>query len=112
MAVKVTSGDLIHKVIFKQPTSSLNEQFEKEITYTDAITTRAAVLRFNQYRTTEANATLLMGARDFYIRHSIERESIDKRWLIHYRGKDWVIHEIEPIEEKEMFIRFTAKAKE
>lgn len=112
MAVKITSGDLIHKVVFKQPTSSLNEQRESEITYADAITTMAAVMKFNQYRTTEANATLLIGALDFYIRHTSDREEIGKRWLIGYKGKDYVIHQIELIEQKEMFIRFTAKAKE
>lgn len=112
MAVKINSGDLIHKVVFKQPASSLNDQFESEVTYSDAITTMAAVLKFNVHRTTEANATLLIGSLDFYVRYTSDRSAINKRWLINYRGKDYVIHEIEPIEQKEMFIRFTAKAKE
>lgn len=108
----ITSGELRHKVIFKEPASSLNDQFEKELTYSDAITTVAAIKNFNQHRTTEANATLLIGALDFYIRYSSARSAISKRWLINYKAKDYVIHEIELIDQKEMFIRFTAKVKE
>lgn len=112
MAVKITSGDLIHKVVFKQPTSSLNDEGGSGKTFADAITTMAAVMRFNQYRTTEANATNLIGALDFHVRYTSDRSEINKAWLISYKGKDYVIHQIELIEQKEMFIRFTAKAKE
>lgn len=111
MAVKITSGDLIHKVVFKQPTSSLNTEFEKELTYADAITTMAAVMKFNQYRTTEANASLLIGALDFYVRYTTANSAIGKEWLINYRSQDYVVHEIEMIDQKQMFIRFTAKTK-
>jgi hypothetical protein len=37
MAVEITSGDLKHKVVFKQPASSLNDEGGKETTYTNAI---------------------------------------------------------------------------
>jgi SPP1 family predicted phage head-tail adaptor len=110
MAVVITSGDLRHKVVFKQPSSLKNDEGGKAITHVDAITTWAKVDKFNQYRKTESNATVLTGALDFYIRHSIERESIAKDWLIRYNGKDYTIHEIERIDQKEVFIRFTAKA--
>lgn len=109
MAVKITAGDIIHPVVFKQPTSSLNDQYEEEKTYADQITTMAAVRRFNHHRTTEANATVLIGALDFYIRHSTAREAIAKDWLISYRGDNYTIHEID---QKEMFIRFTAKRRD
>lgn len=111
MAVEITSGKLKHKIVFKQPSSSLNDEGGKENTYTDQITTRAQVERFNQYRTTE-DATTLIGALDFYVRYSVDRSAINKTWLIEYRGKDYTIHLIEPIEQKENFLRFTAKAKE
>lgn len=108
----IAAGELTKKVVFKQPTSSLNNQKEKIITYSDSITTFAKVDRFNQYRTTEAEASTLIGALDFYVRYSVERSAINKNWLITYSGKDYTIHKIELIEQKQMFIRFTAKAKE
>jgi SPP1 family predicted phage head-tail adaptor len=112
MAVEVTSGELRHKVVFKQPASSLNSQKERVTTYTDAISTWAKVEKFNQYRTTEANASTLIGALDFYVRYSVERSGITKDWLIGYNGKDYTIHQIELIEQKENFLRFTAKVRE
>lgn len=111
MTVEITSGELRHKVVFKQPASSLNDEGGRENTYTDEITTWAKVVRFNQYRTTEAEATALIGALDFYVRYSVDRSAINKNWLISYKGQDYTIHQIEPIEQKEMFLRFTAKAK-
>lgn len=115
MAVKITSGDLKHKVVFKQPTSSLNDQKEKVKSYSVSITTWAAIKRFNKNRTTEAHADSLIGAIEFYIRSSSDRQSITKEWLINWGSRDFVIHEIEPVEmsdTKEMFLRFTAKTKE
>jgi SPP1 family predicted phage head-tail adaptor len=111
MAVEITSGDLKHKVVFKQPASSLNSQKEKVITYSDTIITWAKVEKFNQYRTTEAESAALIGALDFYIRYTVERSAISKNWLIEYKGKDYTIHQIEPMWQKEMFIRFTAKVR-
>ena len=111
MAVEITSGQLKHKVVFKQPISSLNEQKEKTITYSDSILTWAKVERFNQYRTTEAEAATLIGSLDFYIRYSSDREAITKEWLLNYKGQDYTIHQIELIEQKGKFIRFTAKAR-
>lgn len=113
MALKINSGDLRQKVVFKQPTSSLNAQKEKTVSYTEQITTWAKVEKFSEYRTPEANVPVLIGSLDFYIRYSAERSAITKDWLIEYKGKDYVIHQIEPIDQdREMFIRFTAKAKE
>jgi SPP1 family predicted phage head-tail adaptor len=112
MAVEITSGDLKHKVVFKQPASSLNDEGGKETTYTNAILTWAKVEKFNQYRTTEGDATALVGSLDFYVRYNVERSVINKDWLISYNGKDYTIHQIEPIEQKQMFIRFTAKLSE
>lgn len=112
MAVEITSGDLKHKVVFKQPASSLNNEGGRVTTYTDAITTWAKVEKFNQYRTTEGDATALIGALDFYVRYSAERSAISKKWLIEYQGKDYTIHQIELMWQKQMFIRFTAKLSE
>lgn len=115
MAVKITSGDLKHKVVFKQPTSSLNDEREKVLSYSPQITTWAALKRFNKNRTTEAHATDLIGSIEFYIRSSTDRKLITKDWLITMDSKDFVIHEIEPVDvsdTKERFIRFTAKTKE
>ena len=115
MAVNIKSGDLNQKVVFKQPTSSLNDQKEKTVSYSSQIITWAAVKRFNKNRTTEAHADALIGSLDFYVRYSVDRAAITKAWLINYRNADFVIQEIEPVEiseTKERFLRFTAKTKE
>jgi SPP1 family predicted phage head-tail adaptor len=114
MAVNKTipAGLLNKPITFKQPTSSLNDEGGKENTFTDYLSTRAFVDSFNQYRTTEAEAVTLIGALDFYIRYASDREAINKDYLITYRGQDYTIHKIERIEQKEKFLRFTAKAKE
>jgi SPP1 family predicted phage head-tail adaptor len=114
MAVDRTiPAGLINKpVTFKQPVSSLNDEGGKEVTFTDAISTRAFVDRFNQYRANEVEAVALIGALDFYIRWAASREAITKDWLINYKGSDYTIHQIEQINQKQKFIRFTAKAKE
>lgn len=114
MAVDITiPAGLINKLVtFKQPASSLNDEGGKEKTYSDFITTRAYVTDFNQYRTTEAEAVVLIGALDFYVRWSAQRETITKDWLISYRSQDYIIHQIERIDQKDRFIRFTAKVKD
>lgn len=115
MAVKITSGDLKHKVVFKQPTSSLNDQKEKVVSCTPAINTWAAIRRFNKNRTTEAHADVLIGSLEFYVRSSTDRKLITEEWLLYHDSKDYTIHQIEPVEmsdTKETFIRFTAKAKQ
>ena len=106
----IHSGELKHKIVFKKPTSSLNDEAGPEVTYTDEITTFAAVKTFNQYRATEANVTSLIGSLDFYVRHATAREAINKDWLIVYRGGEYVIHQIERVQQESEWIRFTAKS--
>lgn len=113
MAVTQTiPAGLINKsVIFKQPTSSLNDEGGQEVSYSTGFETRAYVTRFNQFRGTEANVTALIGALDFNIRYREAAEEVNKDWLIEYKGFDYVIHEIEPLDQENRFIRFTAKSK-
>lgn len=112
MAVsKVDAGDLNRRVVFKQPTSSLNDEGGTEITYAAAFETWANVKKFNQYRTTEAGADVLIGSLDFTIRWSGAREAITKDWLIEYDGEDYVIHQIEHLDQDQRFIRFTARSR-
>jgi SPP1 family predicted phage head-tail adaptor len=114
MATQTTipAGMINKPVVFKQPSSLKNDEGGIEKTFTDAIETRAFVDRFNQYRTTEAEAVTLIGALDFYVRWAASREAITKEWLINYKGQDYTIHKIEHLDQREKFIRFTAKAKE
>jgi SPP1 family predicted phage head-tail adaptor len=114
MAVKIHSGELKHKVVFKQPTSSLNDEAGAEKSYdppASTITTWAKVSSVNQFRATEAYQTALVDTLDFFVRHSTDREAITKDWLITYKGQDYTIHEIEELNQEERFIRFTAKVR-
>lgn len=110
MAVTISSGELRKKVVFKQPVSSLNDEGGQERIFTTAFETFAKVDKFNQFRGTEANVTDLTSALDFYIRWAATREAVNKDWLIEYNGEDYVIHQIEPVEQKQKFIRFTGKS--
>jgi SPP1 family predicted phage head-tail adaptor len=111
MAVKLNTGDLKHRVVFKQPTSSLNDELGEERTYATAFTVWAAVRNFNQFRTTEANATELIGSLDFYVRYSSQVENVTKDWLLEYKAEDYTIHEIENVDQENVFFRFTAKVR-
>jgi SPP1 family predicted phage head-tail adaptor len=109
---KTIPAGLINKpVIFKQPTITQNNEGGQEVEYSTGLETRAHVTKFNQFRGTEANVTALIGARDFYIRYRAAADAVNKDWLIEYKGEDYVIHEIEPLDQEERFIRFTAKSK-
>jgi SPP1 family predicted phage head-tail adaptor len=114
MAVNKTipAGLLNKPITFKQPSSLKNDEGGLEKTPAPYLSTRAYVEGFNQYRTTEAEAVTLIGALDFYVRWASDREAINKDYLINYKGQDYTIHKIESIEQKEKFLRFTAKAKE
>jgi len=111
MAVEIHAGDFRYKVVFKEPTSSLNEEGGREQSHTTAIVTWAKIAKFNQYRATE-QATVLIGSLDFYVRYSQEKAAITKEWLIEYEGKDYTIHEIERISQGKQYLRFTAKVRE
>lgn len=113
MALKLSSGDLTERVVFKQPTSSLNDEGGIELDYTTTpllLSTWAKVSRFNIKKTSEALSEALVGSLDFYIRASDDREDITKDWLIEYAGEDYTISEIDP-HAADGFIRFTAKVR-
>jgi SPP1 family predicted phage head-tail adaptor len=111
MAVKVHTGELTKKVVFKQPTVTRNTEGGKEITWADAMETFAKVSEISQSRINEATAPVLLHSKDFYIRWASSRDAINKDWLLNYKGQDYTIHQIEHLDEKEKYIRFTAKVK-
>lgn len=112
MAVVVTSGELKHKVVFKQPTSSLNDEGGNEVSYpSNTITTWALVRNFNQNRSQDPAGASLVGALDFFIRYSQTNDTITKDWLLVYGGDEYTIHRIEPLDQQKNFILITAKVK-
>lgn len=112
MAVKITSGELTHKVVFKQPTSSLNDEGEKVKSFTDFYTCMAARLNFKDFRATEAEQISLIGAFDFYVRTCISSQLVTKDFLIRHEGKDFTIFNIDRNTLYKQFDRFTAKVRE
>ena len=111
MAVKIHSGMLNKSVVFKQPISSLNNEGGEVITHEPEITTRACVVEAGRFRRTQLGQTYAVGEKDFYVRYASDRAAIKTDWLIEYKSQDYVINEIEQVEEKEVFIRFTGKLK-
>lgn len=114
MAVKINSGDLKHKVVFKQPTSSLNDEAGVEYSYDpplSTVITWAAMKNIDIRRVTEAMQTVLIDSRDFYVRYSSQTSPIDKKWLIEWKSKNYTIHENPVVDEENKFIRITAKTR-
>lgn len=111
MPVEVTAGDLKHRVVFKQPTSSLNDEGGEEKTFTTILTTWAKVTAFKQNRVVDADTTVLAEALDFYIRYNSSTAEINKDWLLEYQDLDYTIHLIENVDQLKNFIRITAKAR-
>lgn len=111
MAQSITSADLRHKVVFKQPTSSLNDEAGIEKTFATALTTWAAVRGVSSSRVTEANSNYLVDGLDFYVRYSSQIEPVTKDWLIEYKAENYTIHEIVVMDQENRFVRFTAKVR-
>jgi head-tail adaptor len=105
----IKSGDLVHKVTIKRPVSSLNNEGGRQLTYETAFETFAAVRNPSMYRATDAAGTTLVGTKDFYIRYSAERSLIGKEWLINYETKDYIVHEVENIDQRKWYIKFKAR---
>jgi SPP1 family predicted phage head-tail adaptor len=113
MAINIKTADLRHKVILKKPGTKTknNEGGLQYGPYTEVMVTFAAIKEISQSRVNEANATALLNSKDFFIRWSTPWEEIDKDWIISYKGEDYIIHEVENMEEKNLFFRITAKVK-
>ena len=85
-----------HKVLFKLPSTSQNDEGGIEVdTYTTTITTWAFVREVNQARAVEITGSALLHTKEIYIRWAEARDVITKDWLVTYRGEDYVIHEKE-----------------
>jgi hypothetical protein len=113
MAVNINSGDLRHKVILKKPgTVTKNDEGGIQYgPYTEIIYTFAAIKEISQSRVTEQNSTALLNSKDFYIWWSAARDAVSKDWILSYKNEDYVIHEIENLEQLNQFLRITAKVK-
>lgn len=112
MDVVITSGDLKHTVVFKQPTSSLNDEGETVKSFADFYTCKAARLNFRDSRVTQAEQVSLIGAFDFYVRYCTSTQLVSKDFLISHEGKDFTIFNIDRNALYKEFIVFTAKVKE
>lgn len=105
------AGRLQHQVTFKAPVVAQNEEGGPEVSYpVETFIAWAQVVRVNQFRALEANATALIDSDRFTIRWSLDRERIKKDWQMLHEGREYVIHSIEVEKGKE--IRILAKAKE
>lgn len=114
MAVEITSGDLKYKVLFKQPVSSLNDEGGKEFSFSPPASTiekNAAVRNASNNRATEARATALSEALDIFVRYSASMDVVTKDSLITYNSEDYVIHQIEHVDQRKEWIRYTAKVR-
>lgn len=111
MAVTIHSGDLKHKIALKEPTVTKNDEGGQEFSYpSNTIVTFAAIKSIRRYRTSEAEATAIIGIKEFFIRWTKGREAINKNWLLVWDAKEYVIHEVDPDDKK--FIRIAARTKE
>lgn len=112
MAVKINSGDLIHKVVFKQPSSSLNEQRETERTYSEVMTLMCAKFLHNGNIVVEANTTALIKQISFYARWMPSTQLVTKKWILENEGQKWLIDDIDKTTYYKQFIKFTVKTNE
>lgn len=104
------AGDYNRKVVFKAPTITQNNQGGEKTTYEDQITTWAKIKRTNQFRALEAGSAALIDSDTLIVRNSLDREAINKDWLVNYDNKDHVIHSINS--ENKTEIVFIVKAKD
>ena len=112
MAVKINSGDLIHKVVFKQPTSSLNDEGGSERTYTEVMTLMCAKVLHNGVVVIEANTTALIKTTNFYARWMPATQLVTKKWILENEETEYLIDDIDRVTHFKEFIKFTVKARE
>lgn len=106
----VDSGQYNRKVIFKKPTTTVNDEGGQSAAYANELTVWAKIKRNNQVRALEANATALINSDTLIIRNADDRPQINKNWLVNYDSKDHVIHSIDDSNVTEVL--FIVKAKE
>jgi SPP1 family predicted phage head-tail adaptor len=104
------TGEYNRRVIFKEPTITVNDEAGQEVSYATAFTTWGKIKRTNQFRALEANVTTLIDSDTLTVRYAANRLEVDKDWLVNYDGKDHVIHSINSESKKEVV--FIVKAKE
>lgn len=112
MAVKITSGDLIHKVVFKQPTSSLNDEGGSERTYSEVFTLMCAKLNHNGAIRTEGNTTAFVKETAFYARVMPSTQLVTKKWILENEGQEYLIDDIDKTSFFKQYIKFTVKTNE
>lgn len=106
------SGDLRHKIILKAPQTSKNEEGGIEITYPfPNIETFAKVAKTSEKRVNEANTTSIRYSKEFEIRYSAGRTNITKDWLLVYKDQQYIIEELNLVDESEKWIRIVASTK-
>lgn len=104
----VKSGDIITPITFKSPTVTVNDEGGRDHSYSAAINTKAKVQGVRQSRGDDP--ATISSEKKFTIRYRAEADIITKDWLITYNGKDYTIHSIEPIDEKQRYLTFTGRA--
>lgn len=112
MAVKINSGDLIHKVVFKQPESSLNDEGESERTYSDVFTLMCAKFQHKGVMVIEGNTTAFAKETAFYARVMPSTQLVTKKWLLESEGQTWLIDDIDKTTYYKQYIKFTVRVNE
>ena len=110
--MKIGAGAFTKSIVLKAPTTTRNSEGGRELTFpTNTIQTWARVDEINSQRVMEAGATALIGTKIFYFRYAERMLNVTKDWILVYNGKNYTISNIEQVDEKEKFIKITAKAK-
>lgn len=112
MAKEIHSGDIKHRIVLKQPTTTVNNEAGRELTYpTNTIETFAAIKDVRQYRTEEGSAVTILNVKEFFIRWTEDREVVNKDWLLVYDSRNYTIHEVSNLNNEKKFIRIAARVK-
>jgi hypothetical protein len=112
MAVKINSGDLIHKVVFKQPVSSLNDEGGSERTYSEVMTLMCAKFLHTGNIVIEANTTAFNKQITFYARWMPSTQLVTKTWHLVNEGQEYLIDDIDKTTYYKQYIKFTVKVNE
>lgn len=80
-------------IIFKQNTGTTNDEGGLEESYTNVLTTVAAVNPISQSRLIEAGIDLIIDANEVIVRN-IDLDGINKDWIVEYDGNNHTIHSI------------------
>lgn len=100
-------GKLRHSVIISEPTTTFDDTGGQVNTFSELITTRAHVKKENVRRVLESGSIVEETQAVFTIRYRADL-TISRGCTIRYDGKDYLVHAVKEVDERNRYLKLYA----